>query len=1250
MKLKKLIAIFLLTTLLLAQVSWVSLNNIVYAAESEMETNFHYAQLGTEAKKIYQAMYKMYIDGMFKTGTQGYDLVQNGIFTEDEVKEYEKGNNTLTSAMDAARYAFYADYPEIFYVNFQKVSIRITKGASGEYHAYIGSGRFANYYTDGFMSAQQVEQAIVEFDNVVNEIAAKAENVKVEANQNKTVEQVKLVHNEIINRTGYRLESDCKEGNEGFISTPYGALVEKEAVCEGYARAFKTILDKVGVNNILVQGTHQSEGSAAVPHMWNYVEIEKSTVARTGEKVWYAVDCTLDDPFLRNPHIDTTQPEYNPGDDITEGFENTRYCLVGTETMNKEHVVLESVEAAGFYTFKYPELYSEDYGIDNVTNVNGLLVKFKQEGTETEEYRAGDFYISYNNKGYAEAVKEGKYILMKYHEYRPGDDIWIEGKWGYMNPELYAPGAFQDYGDHIYIIVANGEYVEFAVTTLAPSEGLAGYTYQGDESDFVAQSGKLYNPNGIYKSKPYIKKQTPAPTATLSVGPTYHVDVTYDDDLVLAEGATEVGYTLDSTGPTGADEAEITNFVFDGKNRVTFDLKFSKMWADDGATYHIYLTGLVGKNSGKAPMEISYGAINTIACSFSMNKAKNWEVFGRPTLLENEDLSMNGWQTSDGEDVSDKLKSRIALVTTRTTKTERETMNDLMENELGSQELVTSETYNISLNVCKKYVVKTGHRLRISLGFPEGYGPEDVGVTFKAYHFKRDNAGNVTGVEEIPCVVTPYGLIITCDSFSPFAIAVVENDGTVPQNKAIVVSATEGGNIEGANREEGNIVTLTEGASRTLNVRPDAGYEIETITVCGKQVDVSNKETMDVTVNYSDINSENCIVEATFVAKSVVQEEEARGETVAVPVAVPAEITMQDTASVKVGETLTIQPTVTENAEVQTYQWYKNDVRLDGKIDKVLEIENAQEADSGNYVLEVTTTVGTTSEKATSKVCAVTVASEIPPTTPSFATSIEKVSDQPVYSGDEMEVSVKVHDLTAIDKGLITLGGKLDYDKNVLEKISIENQNGWDVTMNEDNLKFVTDNNQYVTGNSDIFKMKFKVKEAIDQDITTIISVKDIVASNGDIEVASENANLEISITKKMEGITSNVYKIEENIISRIAPATTFSKFKTNVETQQDLVLMDKAGNVLGEDAIIATGMTLKVGDKLQFTLVVTGDIDGNGELGITDLAKLKLHYIEQELLTGIALKSADIDGNGEITITDLAQLKLALIGLMEIK
>ena len=746
MKLKKSISIFLLIVLLISQFSFIKFNNFVYAVDeqtsSKNDTKFHYNQLNSEAKKIYSAMYEMYTSGVFKTGTQNYDLSQNDKYvTQSELQSYTNGNTILKDAMNAARYAFYADYPEVFYVNFQKLNLRVTKGNDDRYHAYIGSGNKANYYIEGFTNQEQVEQAITDFNNKVNEIVAKVESTTVEEGKNPTTEKIKYAHNEIINNTGYRLESDCTPGNEGFLGTPYGALVKQQAVCEGYARALKTVLDKLGINSILVQGTHQSEGSAAVPHMWNYVEIEKETLARSNEKVWYAVDSTMDDPFLRKTAI-TPDAFPNPGDDIVEGFENTRYCLVGTETMNKEHVAIETVEAAGNYVFKYPQLNVEDYGIDAVTNSNGLFVKYKQDGTQTEEYKAGDYYISYNGKGYAEAAKEGKYMIMKSYYYRPGDEEWDVSPWAYFLPDVYA-GGFRDYDDHIYLTMPNSEYVEFAVTTLEPGDyqhDLKYLAYQGDESDFVARSQKLYNPSGTYKGKPYIKTQTPAATATLTVGPTYHVDVTYDDDLVFEEGVTEAGYILESTGPTGADKAEITNFTFDGKRRVTFDLKFSKMWADDGASYTIYITGLVGKNSRKAPMEISYGAVNQISCSFRMNKAKNWEVFGTPTLIENEDLSMNEWKTSDGTEVSDKLKSRIALVTTKTTKAETDTMNNLMKDELQNQEMITSETYNISLNVCKKYVVKTGHRLRISLGFPAGYGPDDAGVTFKAYHFIRINS------------------------------------------------------------------------------------------------------------------------------------------------------------------------------------------------------------------------------------------------------------------------------------------------------------------------------------------------------------------------------------------------------------------------------------------------------------------------------------------------------------------------------
>ncbi len=1267
MKLKKLITIILLIILLVAQFSFLQFNNYVYAVDNNEtteqnsnETKYHYAQLTEEGKKIYNGIYDMYIQGILKTGTQDYDIAKdNKYFTQEQLESYSKGNVKITDDMNAARYAFYADYPEVFYVNFQCLSLRVTQDKEGMYHAYIGSGRYEDYYIEGFTNQSEVETAIEEFNNRVNEIAEGANAIEQEEGKNLQAEKIKYVHNQIINNTSYRIESDCTPGNESYIGTPYGALVKKQAVCEGYARAFKTVLDKVGINCILVQGVHKYEDSAAVPHMWTYVEMDKevNARARSVEKVWYAVDITFDDPFLRVHVGDEAAEEMEPGEDIQEGFENTRYCLVGTETMNKEHTPVETVEAAGNYVFKYPELNVEDYGIDAVVNSNGLLVKYKQDGTQTEEYKSGDFYISYNGKGYREASKEGKYIITKSYYYKPGDDEWQISPWAYLLPDVYA-GGFIDYDDHIYMTVPNSEYVEFAVTTLEPGDYQSNpkyLAYQGDESDFVAKSEKLYNPSGTYKGKPYIKTQTPPATETIVVGPTYKAEVTYTDDLVFAEGATEAGYRIESTGPTGAEETKITNFAFDGKNKITFDIKFSQMFADDGASYRIYLTGLVGKNSGKEPLEISFGALNPIACSFSMNKAKNWEVYARPSLIENQDLSMNGWQTSDGKPVADELKSRIALVTTKTTTAETNAMNDLMENELGEQQIVKSETYNISLNVCKKYVVKTGHRLRISLGFPAGYGPEDAGVTFKAYHFKRNDAGEVIGVEEIPCVVTQYGLIITCDSFSPFAVAVVENDGTQSTNKSVIVSASKNGQINGANREEGNIVTLAENETATLDIVPNEGYEIESVTVGGVLKEITNKDNMQLVLNYDDITNQNNIVEANFVAKTVVERDSTREETVVQPIATEAEITIPETLNVEANQTLTINPTI-KSEGMNNYQWFKDGVAITGQANQTLNIKNATAEDNGEYTLKVTTTVETQTVEAISDVCKVSVKETV---NSKFDTKISNVDTEEIYPGKEFEVSVSIENFENVEKGLNCLTGQLEYDADVLELVYDDKkfatgENGWNLdAFNDKNFKFITDNDELIKEAGEIFKMKFKVKDTIEEETETTIKIKGISASGGEGVVVSDDAQLKVNIEipKELTEITSDIYKVEVGYISRIIPGTTVNEFKQNVTTNSEIVIVDREGNTLNDEDVIGTGMILKLGNDLEYVLSVIGDLDGDKEITVNDLAKMKLHFIKSELLTGAYLKAADIDKDEQFaSINDIAKLKLVIIDLEEIK
>lgn len=93
--------------------------------------------------------------------------------------------------------------------------------------------------------------------------------------------------------------------------TLYGALVNDSpsgaasgshgAVCEGYAKAMKLLLDSAGVESLYVSGT-ATNGSVAGGHAWNMVDV--------GGK-WYYLDATFDDPvFIGAPGKSTVSYTY----------------------------------------------------------------------------------------------------------------------------------------------------------------------------------------------------------------------------------------------------------------------------------------------------------------------------------------------------------------------------------------------------------------------------------------------------------------------------------------------------------------------------------------------------------------------------------------------------------------------------------------------------------------------------------------------------------------------------------------------------------------------------------------------------------------------------------------------------------------------------------------------------------------------------------------------------------------------------
>lgn len=77
---------------------------------------------------------------------------------------------------------------------------------------------------------------------------------------------------------------NCENDTESpYSNTIYGALVQKNALCEGYAKAFSYLCNLAGIENTIVTGLT----GAGVYHMWNMVKLGGN---------WYHVDVTWDNP------------------------------------------------------------------------------------------------------------------------------------------------------------------------------------------------------------------------------------------------------------------------------------------------------------------------------------------------------------------------------------------------------------------------------------------------------------------------------------------------------------------------------------------------------------------------------------------------------------------------------------------------------------------------------------------------------------------------------------------------------------------------------------------------------------------------------------------------------------------------------------------------------------------------------------------------------------------------------------------
>lgn len=251
-------------------------NEITYSSPQtvNLSNHYYYNQLDEAGKLIYKGL-EDNIDNMksgnytIDFGTQFNDLLNSS-----------GGDKKLNIAFQSAWNAFTYDYVDIFYIDVTKLILttKTTKIATYARHKVnISSGTNENYFEEGVRSEQEVRAKINYLSNIRKTIVSQLEGYS-------DYDKVRHLHNWMVDNIKY--DTTYKKEN---IHDVYGAFKNKVVVCEGYARAFKYILDGLGIESVLVSGSATNSSGETENHAWNYVKLDGK---------WYGIDVTWDDPVI----------------------------------------------------------------------------------------------------------------------------------------------------------------------------------------------------------------------------------------------------------------------------------------------------------------------------------------------------------------------------------------------------------------------------------------------------------------------------------------------------------------------------------------------------------------------------------------------------------------------------------------------------------------------------------------------------------------------------------------------------------------------------------------------------------------------------------------------------------------------------------------------------------------------------------------------------------------------------------------
>ena len=152
---------------------------------------------------------------------------------------------------------------------------------------------------------------------------------------------------------------------------------------------------------------------------------------------------------------------------------------------------------------------------------------------------------------------------------------------------------------------------------------------------------------------------------------------------------------------------------------------------------------------------------------------------------------------------------------------------------------------------------------------------------------------------------------------------------------------------------------------------------------------------------------------------------------------------------------------------------------------------------------------------------------------------------------------------------------------------------------------------------------------------------------------------VQITVTAKQTDkltVEFNQYNEVDNnnrkYLCNISPETTLEEMKENITTNGTIKVYSNNKEITGSKDLVTTSMKLEISlddEKLELTIVVKGDTNGDGKSDLYDILEINKHRLNKALLTNERLLAGDVDNNNKVDIDDILRINKFRLGKINV-